>query len=77
MIITIDGSLEDLKRLFQPSQSQVELVATGYTHQDIIEVLTLIRAGRPIDAIRFVRTKTSLGLKEAKDFVDQLRTFIP
>src|SRR4051812_27617601 len=36
------------------------------------EVMTLIRAGNKIDAIKAVRTATGLDLKDSKDIVDQL-----
>lgn len=37
------------------------------------EVLNYLKRGLKIDAIKFVRTHRSLGLKEAKDFVDGLQ----
>jgi ribosomal protein L7/L12 len=36
------------------------------------EVLALKRAGRTIEAIKLYREATGLGLREAKDYVDQL-----
>ena len=36
------------------------------------EVVFLIKEGRKVEAIKMVRTLTSLGLKEAKDIVDQI-----
>ena len=36
------------------------------------EVLALVRERRKIDAIRLVRQRTGLGLKEAKDRVDAM-----
>lgn len=38
------------------------------------EVRALVDGGRLIEAIKLVRAKTGLGLKEAKDYVDRLRT---
>jgi ribosomal protein L7/L12 len=36
------------------------------------EILTLIRAGNKIEAIKLVRKNSGAGLKEAKDFVESL-----
>lgn len=36
------------------------------------ELLALLKAGRKIEAIKLYRSKTSLGLKEAKDAVEAL-----
>lgn len=36
------------------------------------EAQAMIREGKVIEAIKFVRKKTGLGLKEAKDYVDRL-----
>ena len=41
------------------------------------EVMTLIRAGNKIDAIKAVRTATGLDLKEAKEIVDKLAASPP
>lgn len=35
------------------------------------EAEELMRQGRKIDAIKLVRSRTALGLKEAKDYVEQ------
>jgi len=36
------------------------------------EIIELVRMGRKIDAIRFYREETGVGLKEAKEFIDSL-----
>lgn len=40
---------------------------------DEAEVRVLVDRGELIEAIKLVRAKTSMGLKEAKDYVDALR----
>lgn len=42
---------------------------------DTIE--SLVAAGRKIDAIKLVRQETGLGLKEAKDQIDELSRRLP
>lgn len=42
------------------------------TKADTEQVARLIRSGNKIEAIKLVREKTGLGLKEAKDLVDAL-----
>jgi len=41
---------------------------------DIIIISDLIRSGKKIAAIKEVRTQTSMGLKEAKEYIDK---FLP
>jgi len=41
------------------------------------EVIEAVRAGRKIEAIKLYRSATGVGLKDAKDFVDQLPTHLP
>ena len=36
------------------------------------EIVALVREGRKIDAIKALRERTGLGLKEAKDLIDAL-----
>ena len=36
------------------------------------QLLELVRAGKKIEAIKFYRQSTGVGLKEAKDFVESL-----
>jgi hypothetical protein len=38
------------------------------------EVRRLLAAGRKIDAIKFVREKNGIGLKEAKDYVEAIES---
>lgn len=45
---------------------------TTLTQQDTAEVHRLIRQGEKIEAIKLIRDRTGLGLKEAKDIADQL-----
>jgi ribosomal protein L7/L12 len=40
--------------------------------QDDLNMLELLRKGRRIEAIKYRRTYSGEGLKEAKDYVDQL-----
>lgn len=40
---------------------------------DMADVMRLIKAGQKIEAVKVIREKTGLGLKEAKDVADQLR----
>ena len=42
------------------------------TKETLAEVETLIETGRKIEAIKLVREVTGMGLKEAKDAVDNL-----
>ncbi|MBK8097085.1 MAG: ribosomal protein L7/L12 [Planctomycetes bacterium] len=41
------------------------------------EVDALLRAGQKIQAIKLVRERTGLGLKEAKDLVDEREQRLP
>lgn len=46
---------------------------THYSSQGVdAEVLMLVQLGKRIQAIKLVRERTGLGLKEAKDVVDRL-----
>jgi ribosomal protein L7/L12 len=42
----------------------------GFSPQDLMEIEALLKDGRKIEAIKLVRGKTNLGLKEAKDLVE-------
>ena len=39
---------------------------------DTTELEQLVRSGKKIDAIKLYRQQTGLGLKEAKDFIDEM-----
>lgn len=45
---------------------------TTLSQQDTAEIQRLIRQGEKIAAIKLIRDRTGLGLKEAKDVADQL-----
>ena len=45
---------------------------TTLSQQDAAEIQRLIRQGEKIEAIKLIRNRTGLGLKEAKDIADQL-----
>ncbi len=48
-------------------------VPLGKLPRDIdSEIRRLVAAGKSVDAIKLVRERTGLGLKEAKDLVDGL-----
>ena len=50
-----------------------EIIVTAVNPDTIrSEVERLARAGKKIDAIKLVRERTGLGLKEAKEFVESL-----
>jgi ribosomal protein L7/L12 len=44
---------------------------TELSQQDTAEIQRLIRLGKKIEAIKLIRDRTGLGLKEAKDVADQ------
>lgn len=46
--------------------------ATTLSQQDAAEIQRLIRQGKKIEAIKLIRDRTGLGLKEAKDLTDRL-----
>lgn len=43
-----------------------------FSTEDITELLGNLRKGMKVNALKFVREITGLGLKEAKDYVDSL-----
>jgi len=45
---------------------------TTLSQQDTAEIQRLIRQGEKIEAIKIIRDRTGLALKEAKDIADQL-----
>jgi len=45
---------------------------TTLSQQDSAEIQRLIRQGEKIEAIKLIRDRTGLGLKEAKDVADRL-----
>ena len=45
---------------------------TTLSQQDAAEIQRLIRQGKKIEAIKLIRDRTGLGLKEAKDLTDRL-----
>ncbi len=61
----------------QPGGSAQPETASAYPGLDIAEVRRLIAAEHKINAIKFVREKTGMGLKEAKDFVEALEAGTP
>jgi ribosomal protein L7/L12 len=58
--------------LDQPAPLPPSPAATGSADLDT-EVRHLVTQGAIIEAIKLVRERTGLGLKEAKDYVDRLR----
>ncbi len=56
-------------------QALLEHLGVGASSEDSLErqVIELIRADRVIEAVKLYRERTGLGLKEAKDAVDNLR----
>jgi len=58
------------------SLGNVEISVTTKTltlsPEDTAEVTKLLRAGQKIEAVKVIRERTGLGLKEAKDIADQL-----
>lgn len=57
-----------LSQLARPAEA-IEHADTDAMRQ---EATALVAQGKPIDAIKLVRERTGLGLKEAKDYVDAL-----
>lgn len=62
------AELKDLVSMFKGSEAAKE---TGVTQVDLSVVYYLIGKDRLISAIKKYRALTSMGLREAKDFVDQ------
>jgi len=48
-----------------------------FTQADVIVILRLLTKGDFIPAIKYTRNVGQMGLKEAKDFCDQIRELIP
>lgn len=42
------------------------------SEQCVAQVRELVRQGRKLEAIKLVRKETGMGLKETKDYVDEL-----
>jgi hypothetical protein len=53
----------------------MQMQQTQTSSQDILNVMSLVRAGQKIDAIRRLRTQTGCGLKEAKDLIESLPSY--
>lgn len=51
-------------------QTTVQVAQKTLGGEDVQQVVSLIRSGKKIEAIKLVRESTGLGLKEAKDVVD-------
>lgn len=54
----------------------VDVDASGLDPAAKAEVIAFIRQDRKIEAIRLVKQKTGQGLKEAKDYVDELSKIV-
>jgi len=73
-----DEILARLERIEQKLDSILEArggyegAATGSSATLEQEVLELLRDGRKIEAIKYYRGKTGVGLKDAKDWVEAL-----
>jgi hypothetical protein len=49
-------------------------MSSDISHEDFLNsVLTLVEAGKPIQAIKYYRTVTDVGLRKAKSVIDRLR----
>lgn len=59
-----------------PSRESRARIDAVLFSNDRAEIRKLIRSNDIIPAIKFVRTKTNVDLKEAKDYVDQVRSSI-
>lgn len=55
---------------FSPWENLAPHLQESFSSHDRREIEALIHGGRKIEAIKLVREKTNLGLKESKDFVD-------
>lgn len=64
--------VESLERGENPSINITEPGAIKLEDSIDQEVLTLLKEGKKIEAIKLVRLKTNAGLKEAKDYIDSL-----
>jgi ribosomal protein L7/L12 len=51
-------------------RQRMERSGAALSDADADEMLDLLRRGRKIEAIKLVRERTGLGLKEAKEFVE-------
>jgi ribosomal protein L7/L12 len=51
-------------------ESTAPVPGPGLSSVDLVDVARALAAGRKIEAIKLVREKTGMGLKEAKDFVE-------
>lgn len=56
-----------------PAHQAVDPIALIRNAKDLSrDVLQLVKEGKKIDAIQLIRSRTGLGLKEAKDIVDRI-----
>jgi ribosomal protein L7/L12 len=74
-----DERVADLERRVMRLEQQVELLlgrqgfgAAASRAPDTSEVEQLLRRGNKIEAIKVYREKTGVGLKEAKDAVEEI-----
>lgn len=66
--------IRDLKEELEELQRE-EAAASGKDIGKISqEALDLVRAGKPIDAVKHMRMKMGWGLREAHDYVEKLKT---
>lgn len=75
--------LKESKDFVDQFENQAQFFSSEYAHQDTDdlstprpiqhhEILSLIHQGRKIEAIKLVMDQSHLGLKDAKDFVEEL-----
>jgi large subunit ribosomal protein L7/L12 len=66
------ATLKTVVARLQRGAAPVAPGSTGLPPDAEAEVWRLVQGGRKIEAIKLVRGRTGLGLKEAKDLVDRL-----
>jgi ribosomal protein L7/L12 len=66
-------SVEAIEKHGRPTLGEMGMMSTIRLAQELSrEVAELVSKGEKIEAIKLVRERTGLGLKEAKDIVDRL-----
>ena len=70
---TARDSVEAIEKHGRPTLGELGMMSTVRLAQELgNEVHHMVAQGQKIEAIRLVRDRTGLGLKEAKDIVDRL-----
>ncbi len=81
--MTLEIEVQELQTRIATLEAQMQVLlehlgvgaSSGDSQSDSLErqIIEFIRADRVIEAVKLYRERTGLGLKEAKDAVDELR----